>query len=584
MDNEEKKPIESAPENPTNPLETLVNEGHSQDISGQPKPEGKKTEQNQLSRAKRLKHWYGSHKKIAIPATFLLLALVIAAIPWSRYQAAGMVYKKDFTLKLTDSTANTPVSGANVSIGSASAITDGDGRATIPGVKVGNHKASITKKYYQDTQVAVLVPILNQKNTPSFKVVATGRQAKVLVTNIISGDKLEGAEIEVAGTQAKTDKDGAATVVLPAGGDKQKAKLKLSGYNPAEVDIEVSSSEIKQNSFKLTPAGRVYFMSKRTGKLDVMKVNLDGSDPKVAVAAAGTEQDDNTRLLQSPDGKFVALVAKRSSAQPTAQLYVLAAEDDKLTSADTGNAEFSLVGWSGSRLVYVATRNDLSASAGGKSKLKSYDANSGRITSLDQTEEGDPAVDAGLRYDFVRLSGDTIVFAKTWYGNTNSLTGKADSFNVIGVGGGNFKNVATYDTTANFMSYAQHSPVSFYIRQSVQGSGEEKYFDYTIGGNPKPASINATQFYGDNYSYYFSPASKQTLWTEVRDGKNTFLVADSSGSGPKVVKSIEEFSPEGWFSEQYLLLSFKNRELYIMSAGGGEVLKITNYQSTYTFY
>lgn len=581
MEPEEKKLSES--EN-LNPLETLVKEEHSGDKAAESKVDDKKTEKAGESRFKRLKHWYKTHKKISIPATLVLLLAVVAAIPWSRYQTAGLVYKKDFTLQLKDSTAKTPVSGAKVSIGRATAITDGDGKVTLSAVKVGNHKANISKKYYQDSQVNVLVPILNQKNTPSFSVVAIGRQTKVLVTNLINDDKLEGVEIEAAGTVAKTDKDGAATVVLPAGADKQKAKLKLSGYNPAEVEIEVSSSETGENTFKLTPAGRIYFMSKRTGKLDVMKVNLDGSDAKVAVSGTGSEQDDNTRLIQSPDGKHVALVARRSATEPTAQLYVLAAEDDKLTSADTGNAEFSLVGWSGSRLVYIVTRNDLAATAAGKSKLKSYDANSGRITSLDQTEEGDPAVDARLRYDFVRLVGDTVVFAKTWFGNTTALAGKMDSFNIIGAGGGNHKTVATYDTAANFMSYSQHSPVGFYIRQSVQASGEEKFFDYTIGATPKPMNINITQFYEDNYSYLFSPSGRQSLWSEVRDGENAFLVADSSGMNPKVVESLDGFSPESWFTDQYLLLSFKSRELYIMSAKGGVALKVTNYQSTYTFY
>src|SRR5207249_3831416 len=133
------------------------------------------------------------------------------------------------------------------------------------------------------------------------------------------------------------------------------------------------------------PVGKIYFLSKRTGKLDLMKANLDGTDAKVAVAATGNEQDSQTVLMPSPDWKYIALVTKRSSSDPAPQLYVVSTDDDQPLSADSGNANYSLYGWIGDNLVYTSLRNDLQNWQAGKNKLKSYNAGTGKLTLLDQS-------------------------------------------------------------------------------------------------------------------------------------------------------------------------------------------------------
>src|SRR5579864_4330009 len=119
------------------------------------------------SRLDRFKIWYTEHKKWTIPASVLLLILLLAALPFTRYNLAGLVLKRDLTVKVLDSTANTPVSGASVSLGPLSAQTDSSGKATLHHIKVGHHKVVLSKKYYQDKTIDVLTPILNQKKIPS---------------------------------------------------------------------------------------------------------------------------------------------------------------------------------------------------------------------------------------------------------------------------------------------------------------------------------------------------------------------------------------------------------------------------------
>src|SRR3989344_3360665 len=104
-----------------------------------PAPEAKKP--SKLIRAgywQRFRGWCVGHKKWLIPLSILVLVLILMAVPVTRYKVAGLVLKKNFTVLVSDLTTNTPVSGASVSAGPASALTDGNGKAKLR-LSVGNH-------------------------------------------------------------------------------------------------------------------------------------------------------------------------------------------------------------------------------------------------------------------------------------------------------------------------------------------------------------------------------------------------------------------------------------------------------------
>src|SRR3989344_4814468 len=96
-----------------------------------------------LSRWQRFRGWYMASKKWSIPLSVLAILLLLLAIPTTRYPLAGLVLKKNFTLQVTDRTTNTPVSGATVSSGSTSVLTDGNGKANLR-LTVGHHSVNIT--------------------------------------------------------------------------------------------------------------------------------------------------------------------------------------------------------------------------------------------------------------------------------------------------------------------------------------------------------------------------------------------------------------------------------------------------------
>lgn len=537
------------------------------------------------SRMARLKDWYIERKKLTIPATALVLVLLLAGIPFTRYKAAGLVLKQDFAVTVFDSTTDSPVSDALISAGKISAITDGNGQAVLKNLPVGTHEFRVTKKYYKDGESSFLVPIKDQKKTPTVLLEATGRQVTVKVVNSIIKSPLAKVEINVADAKATTDKDGQALLVLPANAASQDADLSLSGYLTSKVKVTVSDqADDPANTFTMVPSGKVYFMSKRTGKLDLMKSNLDGSDAKVVLAGTGTEQDYRTSLVASADFEYIALLTKRSANDPGPQLY-LVTSDDKLQNIDNGNAEFYIHGWSGNNLVYSLSRNDLPIWQQGKYKLKSYDAASGKTTLLDQSAGTDETTNAGESYNLIAVTGGTVTYAKGWsaYYYGASLSGKQHSLHSISVSGQNHRLVSSYDAEKYSVQYRQHTATGFYIFQNATGE-EDTYFEYTVGGQPKLISLDQDKFYESYPNYQASPSGQTNVWSDLRDGKNVILIGDSSGNNSKVVARLDEYGIYGWFTEEYILLSKKNNELYVMSVSGGEPAKITDYQSVNGIY
>jgi hypothetical protein len=265
------------------------------------------------------------------------------------------------------------------------------------------------------------------------------------------------------------------------------------------------------------------------------------------------------------------------------QLYVLAAADDKLLQADSGNAIFNMIGWIGDSLIYTVARQDLPDWQQGLNKLKSYDATTGRTTLLDQSAGSDATTNANENYNTVVLSGNDVVYGKTWSSGSSDptvLNSKQDSLQIISVDGQNHQSVGTYPAN-DIVQFVQHSPVGVYIMDESADMTITTYFDYIVGSTPKQVTLSSNQLYASSYTYLFSPSGNQTFWSEPRDGKLAVILGDASGSSPKTILNLSDYSTYGWYTDNYLLVSKGGSELYIMDTHGDTPLKVTDYEPAF---
>jgi hypothetical protein len=523
----------------------------------------------------------------------VVLAGILLAIPATRYGLLGLFVKRDITLIVTDSRTHKPVSELILSLNRQKLTTNAMGQVVFKAVPVGGHELVGSKKYYNLLMDKIAVPISGKGTTFRLKADAIGDPVTVKVINKINGKPLIGAIIEALGTAATTSNTGEANLVLPIGQAGRPGVVKADGYNDLAVTIKNFEQVNSTNTFALVPNGKVYFLSKRTGKINVMKSDLDGSNPTVVLAGTGREDSFDTVLLATRDWKYLALKAKRDSDK--AKIYVISTLKDGTDMVDQGNADFGLEGWSGHDLVFTVARSGVAVWEPKQTALKEYDADAGKIKTLYETQ----AVDNGNYYNStgevlsnVYLVGTSAIFTKQWwvpgdlYYQTQLLAGKKLGVYSIDLTSGGMTTLRDWGmTTSRSLNSKLYRPDELLTQlYDSAGAGKSTFFEATGGKVTESADVSTDEFNNQYYpSFLQSPSGNNTVWYEPRDGKNTLFEGNASGGDAKQLASLSEFAAYGWYTDNYILLSKDGSELYIAPADMTSTpVKVTDYHKANT--
>lgn len=521
-------------------------------------------------------------KFVVILASILIILGVLWFIPVTRYGILGTVIKRKTPVVVIDSATKKPVTEASIALGNLSAKTDNEGKVTLQDVPVGEYTLKITKNYYTTAEIPVTVPVFGDMPESKIDLVATGRQVSVMLIDTITKKPLDKAAVIVGETSSIADANGIATIVLPADQEVLSGQVKLDGYNTADVQVRVTD-QADANKFSLTSNGTLYFLSKQTGKINVMKSNLDGTAATVAVKGTGTENDNETALLAARDWQYLALSAKRKAAV-AGQLYLVDAKTNTLKTIDEGNVSIELVGWSDHNFLYTITRNEKKLWEDKRQALKSYNADTGAVTTLDETYGVGTTV-GDAQYELISnpyIVEGKVVYVKPLYREFMArLTPTERKSSIVAVSPANGQKQILKDFTSNTTASLQaklYEPQELYFRVTTDNS-PVVYFEYEAGAI-KSVTNTDEKFYNTFYpTFLVSPDSQKTLWHEPRNGKNAIFVGDKNGKNSREIATGSEYATYGWFSDNYILLSKNGSELYIASVDGqlGEVTKIASY-------
>lgn len=508
----------------------------------------------------------------------VVLLVVVLAVPLTRYKVLGLVIKKSIAITVMDSTTKTPVSSAQVAMAGQSAKTDGNGHATLR-VPVGKNTVLISKQYYTTANQSILVGLRSSAGL-TLHLVATGRQVPITVINKLTGLPLANAEIKVLNTSAKTDNHGKTIIVLPTTAAQDGGSVALSGYNTSDVKVEVTSAVVAANTFALTPRGSIYFLSNEHGTIDVVKVNLDGSDRQTVLAGTGKEDASNTVLLASRDWQYLVLKAQRDSAQPA--LYLINTANDKTSEFDSGNANFNLIGWYGHGLIYDETKNNVATSQASHELLKSYDAERGQLNQLDQNQVAGDANNYAYQafYNFYLLNNQ-VAYNTQWYAvGTADLGSKTDTIRAITLNGQVKKDYQAFASTGTgYLQAALYQPNGVYYSLFNSTDNKTTYYKFDGQNVVSASDLNQTILAKVYPTYFPSPAGTSTLWSELRDGKATLFTGDASAQKPQQLgATLSGYAAAGWYGDSYALITKDDSELFILPASGtAPPLKLTDY-------
>lgn len=521
-----------------------------------------------------------------------IVLITIFAVPMTRYTVLGLVIKQSVTVSVSDSKTHTPVSSAIVTLAGKVVKSDAYGKAVMK-VPIGQTSLTVTKQYYKSFSAKYSVG-LKSGQTTSVQLVATGRQVPVTVINRITGKPLAGAQINVLDTTAKTNSKGMAIVVLPTTAVSDSATVSLTGYNTAKASVQVTSLVIPGNTISLTPAGHIYFLSNLSGKIDVVKSNLDGTGRQTVLAGTGKEDPNTTSLLASRDWRFLVLKAQRDTAQPA--LYLIDTSTDKVTNFDSGDADFSLVGWYGHALIYDVVRNGISAWQNAHEVVKSYNAEGNQTNLIDQNQaEGTSTTYAYQGFYNFYIANGLVTYNTQWYtynagGGGYDVSGKTDTIRGLQANGQGKKDYQTFPASGvGYIQAALYQPQSVYYAVYNYNDNKTTYYNFDNQAVATVTNLDQSTFNKTYPTYLLSPAGSQTFWSELRDGKNTLFVGSDNAANQKTVASLSDYAPYGWYTDNYLLMSKGSSELYIMPAtglsDGQQPNKITDYYKptqTYT--
>jgi hypothetical protein len=529
---------------------------------------------------------YWRHKKWTLPLTLLVIVGGLAGVPYTRFLLAGLVIKQSYSVTVIDDATKKPVTSADVRLDGKTVKTDSHGTATLQHVKVGKRELAVSKKYYKSTSQIVLVPIQG-KGKQQINIAATGRQVPITVINKLTGKPLENATLKAAGAEVKTDKDGKASIVLPVDKAVLNVTLTGNGYNSLNTKLHVTDQEVKENSYALVPSGKVYFLSRLSGKIDVVKTDLDGGNRQTVVYGTGKEEDRSTVLLASRDWKYLAFYSKRDSSLP--KLYLIETDGDKMAPIDEGDASFNLVGWNDHQFVYSLTRNGVKEWEPNRQAVKSYNASKKQLLTMDQSlAEGDQASYQVQNLENFYLIGNKLVYSVRWFGfgNANDSSGKSYSIREAAVDSLSKRDVKSFPAEQyESQQFRLAGPGNLYTAIYSKADKKSVFYEYE-GGEVKAAdNFDESKFYSATYpTYLASPSDKQAFWSEQRDGRAVFFVGDSAGKNGKQVAALEDNQVYGWYSDDYLLMSKKGSELYILPAAGGSPIKVTDYHKPQISY
>ncbi len=533
--------------------------------------------------------WVWHHKKLTIPALLALILAVVLGLPVTRYPILALGLKRPFTITVMDSKTGTPVSGANITLDGHHVSTDSAGRAKIT-ARVGKRTAHITKQYYQSTDAALFVGISTAHNSTKVRLSATGRQVPIKVVNTITGKPVAGAVITVLDTDAKTDANGQATIVLPTDVASQSATIAAAGYNKLSAPVQVTDQTVAANTFAITPAGRVLFLSNLSGKIDVASANLDGTGRQTVLAGTGSEDPNNTVLLATRDWEFAALLSARDGGQ-FGKLFMITASNGKFSTIDSTAAAITPIGWVGHTLVYEVSSNTAPWWQPGGTLIKSYNADTGKTLTI-VTSQATGTSDSDAEHQAVwspLIMGDNLIYATTWYGPSQSMnvSGQQNTIMSIktdGTGSKTAKSVDAGQYYVNTLNLA--NPTTLYFSISSSTSDSTNYYRMDLNGNVTSANTITSDTVTQQYpTYLLSPNADATFWAEQRDGKNVLFTGDATGNNSTQIGSLSEYAPYGWFTDNYLLVQKGGSELYIMPAAGGTPVKIADYfKPNYQFY
>ena len=130
-----------------------------------------------------------------------------------------------------------------------------------------------------------------------------------------------------------------------------------------------------------------------------------------------------------------------------------------------------------------------------------------------------------------------------------------------------------------------YEPRGLYLWGWSDAANKTIVYEYEDGKVEEKPDVDINRLNSNYPTYVQSPDGKRLFWSEQRDGRQAFFVGNTDAQDNKQVATEDEDAVVyGWYGNDYLLLSRKGSELYILPVAGGAPLKVADYHKPQLSY
>ncbi|HEX8182859.1 MAG TPA: hypothetical protein VF575_04645 [Candidatus Saccharimonadales bacterium] len=515
----------------------------------------------------RIKSFFASwwHNKYARYGTILLLVVGLgglAAMPTSRYYAMNAVgVRSAASLTILDKTTQQPLKNVTVKLGERTAKTNQDGIVKLSELPLGVQSLAVSQAGFSTISRTVT---LGWGSNPlgEFSLEAVGRQFRFKLTDYLSNKPVKDAEISRGDANAQADKAGEIVLTIDQNepGDA-KATIRADGYRSEAINLD--NGQKQSQTITMVPSQKEVYITKQSGKYDLYKIDIDGKNKEVLLAASGHE-DNDIAVVQHGSGDQVALVSRRDTTKnqdgyPLQSLTIVDVSSGRVLNLDRSE-RIQIVDWIGDRLVYVKIKAGTSAGNPERYQLVSYDYQAAARIQL---------ASANYFNDVLSAKGNLYYAASNNYQGGNSQFVKILADNTG-------KQILLDKTDVWNIARTSYDMLNLSVMQGT--------FGYKIGDPSVKKSADSMPAFNETRFYLDAPDGKRSLWTETRDGKGV-LIAYNASTGKDVTLASQSglTYPVRWLNDRtivYRVTTPSETADYAISLDGGAAKKIVDVTGT----
>lgn len=507
--------------------------------------------------------WWGNKWARWITILILVGGLTATAMfPTSRYFVLNLVgIRSSANLRVVDIATQLPLKNAYVTIGSAKVTTDEKGIAKFNNLKLGPQKLTIKRIAFASTSQNFVVG-WGSNPLGTFKLSATGIKYVIDTHDYLSNKGIASAQAESGQATAVADDKGIITLVLGDEGDNittADITVAAHGYRTETFTAHLLASE--SAPIVLVPAAPAVFLSKQSGKYDVIRSDIDGKNRTVLLAGSGTE-NNNLMLAVDADSKRAALVSTRDPVRDNdgyllSTLSLIDLETGAVQTLDHAE-QIQLIDWSGTRLIYEQAVAGASASNSQRYRLTSYDYQTNNRTQL-----------AAANQFHAVMSAQGMIY----YSISHTDPNVKPAFMRVKPDGTGRQTILNQETWSAFR--ADYNTLSL---QTPSG-----WFSYTMTTNQSqktdPPSVFQSRLYADQGTKH--------AWIDPRDAQNALLVYDATNGKDTLIHQQPNMGyPLHWLNTSTLLYRVATPQEvadYAVSVNGGQPKKVSDVTNSYGY-